>query len=125
MLPCVCPTLLPFRTPLEGKYQKLEGPGSSRDNLSQEDLFLDSLPSSPRVGGLGPTLGVESSLLLKGQAEINQSRVTEPVIRVHGKEAGVPVCRQRSQSTQGGRALSAKKVPAGPKGPQRKGVKEE
>lgn len=58
---------------------------------------------------MGPIMGVGRSHLLKEQAEI-MSQVTEPAIRAHRKEAGVPVCRQKSQSTQASRTLSAKKV---------------
>lgn len=48
---------------------------ASEERGGAERISPDPYPSSPRVGGWGATMGGEgggSSLILKGQAEINQ-----------------------------------------------------
>lgn len=53
-----------------GRLQELGS--ASEERGGAERIFPDPCPSSPRVGGSGATVGGGSSLILKGQAEINQ-----------------------------------------------------
>lgn len=53
-----------------GGLQELGSASGERGGA--ERIFPDPRPSSPRVGSSGATMGGGNSLILKGQAEINQ-----------------------------------------------------